>query len=596
MFFCLETEVLHRRRILQILAGTGIGSPLFHRAITAMMDEQDPLTIDSLKRAEWITNAPLDDDQRTAILNAVNRNQQQFTALRTLPLDPATPPALFFQTVAKPPSEIKITRNAQPIENAVGLRPNCDEQIAFLPVTELSSLIRSRKISSVELTKLYLDRIKKYGPMLRCTVTTTDELAMRQAEKADAEITAGVYRGPLHGIPWGAKDLISIPGYPTTWGIPHFKERVLEDTATVAARLAQAGAVLVAKLSLGALAMGDMWYGGKTRNPWNPKTGSSGSSAGSASATAAGLVGFSLGSETLGSITSPAKQCGVTGFRPTFGRVSRHGCMPLSWSMDKIGPICRSVEDCALVFDSIHGADGHDATATDRPFQWPTKQTVAGLKIGYQRSSRNADRPRPELEILKGLGCELVELGPPPEFENYRTLATIINVEGASVFDTLLRDGHTEGWNAWESIFHSAQFVTAVDYLRLQRLRTQLMKDFEDYIRPVDALVNVFEIFHTNLAGHPSIVLPREFRELRRGGGHRPIPVTLTGHLNDDERLLFLAHQFQNQLSAHLKRPELDNWLAQFEAGDLDPKPETESPETEGGSAIKPAPTKPSKK
>ena len=592
----MEYEVLHRRGILRILAGTGVGSPLLHRAIAALMDDQELLTIDSLKRAEWITDAPLDADQRTAVLEAVNRNRQQIAALRKLPLDATTPPALSFQTVAGPPTRIDILRNAQPIENVAGPRPKTDEQVAFLPLTELSALVRSRKITSVELTNIYLDRLNRYSPMLRCTVTVTKALALRQAEKADAEISAGIYRGPLHGIPWGAKDLISVPDYPTTWGIPHFKDRVLDQTATVASRLEQAGAVLIAKLSLGALAMGDMWFGGKTRNPWNPKTGSSGSSAGSASATAAGLVGFSLGSETLGSITSPAKQCGVTGFRPTFGRVSRHGCMPLSWSMDKIGPICRSVEDCALVFDAIHGADGQDATATDRPFQWPTNAHISDFKIGYQRSSRNPDRPRPELEILKKLGCELVELGPPPEFENYRTLATIINVEGASVFDTLLRDGHTEGWNEWETIFQSAQFVTAVDYLRLQRLRTQLMNDFEEYIRPVDALVNVFEIFHTNLAGHPSIVLPREFRDLRRGAGQRAIPVTLTGHLNDDERLLLLAHQFQKQLSSHLKRPALDDWLAQFEAGELDPKTDTESSDQKEGAESQPSSKKTPKK
>ena len=564
---------MHRRHVLRILAGTGIGAPALHRAISVLVKAPDGLTAESLKEAEWITQIPLDDDERAAILKAVNDNSEQLASLRKIPLPASLPPAIQFQTVAPPPQPIKIGRDARPNDNVVGKLPAQKEQIPFLPVTILSGLIRSKQITSVELTRLYLDRLKKYSPMLRCSVTITEQLAVEQAKKADAEINSGISRGPLHGIPWGAKDLISVPGYPTTWGIPYLKDRVLDEKATVAKRLEEAGAVLIAKLSLGALAMGDMWFGGKTRNPWNPKAGSSGSSAGSASATAAGLVGFSLGSETLGSITSPAKQCGVTGFRPTFGRVSRFGCMPLAWSMDKIGPICRSAEDCALVFDAIHGADGQDITATDRPFDWPHKINLKGLKIGYQPSTRNPDRARPELELLENIGCQLVELGPPPEFENYRALANIIDIEGASVIDVLLREGHTEGWNSWKNIFQSAQFISAVDYLRLQRLRTRLMVEFEEYIRPVDALVNVFEIFHTNFAGHPSVVLPRDFSDLR-SGGKRPVPMTLTGQLNQDDKLLAIAHAVQNELTAHLQQPPLDDWLVKYESGELDKKPE----------------------
>ncbi len=282
--------------------------------------------------------------------------------------------------------------------------------------------------------------------------------------------------------------------------------------------------MLVAKLSLGALAMGDQWFGGKTRNPWNPVRGSSGSSAGSAAATVAGLVGFSLGSETLGSILSPCTRCGATGFRPTFGRVSRAGCMPLSWSMDKIGPICRSVEDCALVFDAIHGADGLDATANNYPFQWPLQTSVKGMKVGYGKS-RKPLAEREDLATLQELGCELVELDLPTDIP-LRALTSIIDVEGASVFDQLLRNGETEGWNQWPEIFRAANQISAVDYVRFQRARTLLMLEFEQAIEGVDVLVNMRDLVHTNLTGHPSIVMPVGYREADDGG---TTPVTI-GH------------------------------------------------------------------
>ena len=282
-------------------------------------------------------------------------------------------------------------------------KPGTDDDLAFLPLAKLAHLVRTKQVSSVELTKLYLDRLKKYDPALLCVVSLTEELALKQAKQADEEIAAGKYRGPLHGIPWGAKDLIAYPGYKTTWGAGPYKDQTLDTKATVAKRLEEAGAVLVAKLTLGALAMGDQWFGGMTRNPWNVKEGSSGSSAGSAAAVAAGLVGFAIGSETLGSIVSPCTRCGVTGLRPTFGRVSRHGCMTLSWTMDKLGPIARSVEDCALVFGAIHGADGLDPTAVDRPFDWPAKKGPKGLKVGYFETKKSPDE-RKELKMLKDLG------------------------------------------------------------------------------------------------------------------------------------------------------------------------------------------------
>ncbi len=319
-----------RRNILQVLAGLGIGTTAFQRALAADVEKAVAITPERIEQAEWIAGLKLSEDDRKALVGALTRSQGQFRALRAVKLANAVAPALAFNPAPwLPPSPDGRRGSVEPISQAAPRRPDKADDLAFLPVTALAALVRNRQVSSVELTKLYLERLKKHDPTLHCVVTLTDELALKQAERADREIAAGRYRGPLHGIPWGAKDLIAYPGYKTTWGAAPFKDQKLETKATVARRLEDAGAVLVAKLSLGALAMGDLWFGGLTRNPWNPKAGSSGSSAGSASATVAGLVGFALGSETLGSIVSPCRVCGASGLRPTFGRVSRHGCMTL---------------------------------------------------------------------------------------------------------------------------------------------------------------------------------------------------------------------------------------------------------------------------
>ena len=579
--------MINRRNLLKALAATGIGTTVFHRAAVAMATQVGEFDKSALQQAAWVTDMELSDEAAESILASVKDTSKKLAALRKIELTADIAPAIHFQTLpSDSPVTTQVARNAVPVESVSGQLPGSDEEIAFLPVTELSALIRDKKISSRRLTEIYLKRIEKYAPMLRCVVTATTDLAMKQSERADSEIAAGVYRGPLHGIPWGAKDLIDVPGYPTTWGIPYHKQRVVENTATVAERLDAAGAVLVAKTSLGALAMGDVWFEGKTRNPWNPKTGSSGSSAGSASGTVAGLFGFSLGSETLGSITSPAKRCGASGFRPTFGRVSRHGCMPLSWTMDKIGPICRSAEDCALVFDAIHGADGRDMTAKNFDFQWPAEVETKGLKVGYTKGRRGIDK-RPDLMLMKELGCELVEVELPKTIP-VQTLANIINVEGASVFDQLLRDNETEGWNAWPRIFRSAQFISAIDYLRMMRLRSVLMQEFEKMMSGVDLLCNVFDIFHTNLTGHPSLVIPRDYRDENSNQegsdgagpiGKRPLHITLTGQLNDDRTVLAVGRACQQKLDAHLKRPPLDQWLLKYSANEIDEKSMNESGE-----------------
>ncbi len=557
--------MIHRRKLLKLIAATGIGNEVFHRAIAVTANDRN-LTRESLQQAAWVSDLELSDQQYDQILTAVNNHCTQLESLRNSDLDYETEPAFQFQTRAARQANPAINRQVHPRQQEdIGL-PADDESIALLPVSRLSRLLQTRQLSSQRLTAIYLNRLRKYGPMLRCVVNLTEPLAIKQAARADQEIAAGNYRGPLHGIPWGAKDLISVPGYPTTWGMPQYQDRVIDEQATVYRRLEDAGAVLVAKLSLGAIAMGDRWYEGRTRNPWNPARGSSGSSAGSAAATVAGLVGFSLGTETLGSITSPSRVCGSCGFRPTFGRVSRFGCMPLSWTMDKVGPICRSAEDCALVFAAIHGADALDSTAEDAAFDWPMEFEPGGLKIGY--SAARAERQKKYLECLQALGFELVEVELPSTIP-VRTLANIIDIEAACGFDKLLREGKTEGWNDWPQIFRAAQYIPAIEYVRMMRLRTKLMIEFEQFMSRVDLLFNVFDVFHTNLTGHPSIVVPAGFRE-SRSGGQQPVTVSFTGHLNDDARLLAVADRFSQSLEAEQVKPDLDSWLDKYNSGELD--------------------------
>lgn len=571
-FFVIEqtaSRMLNRRDLLTSIAATGIGSALFHRSAAALLAQD--LNVDSIKQAEWITGLELTDEQRDDILKKVRRTNTAMESLRKIELTYDVPMAIRFAPTSQFKQLDDVTREAEPTEAVAIVLPKTEEEIAFLPVHRLAWLVRTQKISSVQLTRIYLKRLKKYSPMLRCVVTLTEELATEQAGRADAEISAGRYRGPLHGIPWGAKDLIAVKGYPTSWGIPYHKDRELDTTATVAQRLDAAGAVLVAKLSMGALAQGDKWFGGMTRCPWNPKIGSSGSSAGSACSVVSGLVGFTLGSETLGSIISPSIRCGASALRPTFGRVSRDGCMPLSWSLDKIGPICRSLEDCALVFDAIHGSDGKDLTAGNYEFEWPSKKNLTNLRVGYAKSKRRKDEDRQELTILRDLGCELVEVTLPKSLP-FSALFSIIDVEAATVFDDLLRAGHTEGFNTWDNSFRAAQYVSAVDYVRIQRTRTLLIKQFDEAIADVDVLVNMNDLVQTNFTGHPSVVMPIEYRE--RNGAKSPRPVTLSGHLNDDERLLAIASTFQAKITAHLEHPDLDSWLEKFETGELDEKKE----------------------
>lgn len=548
---------LTRRQLLGTLGAMGVGSPVFQRALAAQVQRTSQVTPDMIKQAEWIAGIELPEDVRRSTAQAVSGLLADFEALRAVKLDNSVAPALVFQPApwlvpAGKPDRGKV----KPSKEVTTPKPDTADKLAFASISELSSLLKSRQITSVELTKIYLERLKKFDPVLHCVVNLTEDLALKSAENADREIAARKYRGPLHGVPWGAKDLIAYPGYKTTWGAKPFQDQTIATKATVAQRLEDAGAVLVAKLALGAIAMGDRWFGGMCRNPWNPKTGSSGSSAGSASATAAGCVPFALGSETRGSIVSPSTVCGTTGLRPTFGRVSRHGCMALSWSMDKIGPLCRSVEDCALVFGAIHGADGLDAAAVDRPFNWPCPRDLRSIRVGYVES----DRVRPELDVLKKLGVQLVPIKMPSKYP-VRALGFILSAEAAAAFDDLTRAGITDGLNTWPRTFRSAEFIPAVEYIRANRVRTLLMQEMDAIMAQVDLYVGGGrdELSITNLTGHPTLVMPNGFA--KNGDLETPRSITFTARLFGETELLAVGQAYQEATGFHLKHPPMERWL-----------------------------------
>jgi Asp-tRNA(Asn)/Glu-tRNA(Gln) amidotransferase A subunit family amidase len=544
-----------RRHILQLLASIGVGSTVFQRALAADAEKATAITAEMIQQAEWVAGLQLAENDRKTLAGSLNQAMRDYETLRKVPLPNHVPLALAFQPAPwLPPADDRSRGTVEPSGQAAPKKPEAADDLAFLPVTALAALVRTRQVSSVELTKLYLERLHKYDPVLRCVVTYTEELALKQAERADQEIAAGRYRGPLHGIPWGAKDLIAYPGYKTTWGAAPFKEQTLDLKATVARRLEEAGAVLVAKLTLGALAMGDRWFGGMTRSPWNPKQGSSGSSAGSACTAAAGLVGFAIGSETLGSIVSPCSQCGATGLRPTFGRVSRYGCMTLAWSMDKLGPIARSVEDCALVFGAIHGFDGLDPSAVDRPFTWPSRREFGTIKVGYIERPGQANEPA-HLRVLRDLGVQLVAIKLPDKYP-VSALRIILDTEAATAFDEVTRQGITEGLNSWPQTFRKGEFVPAVEYLRANRIRSLVMREMDEVMAKVDLYVGGNDLLLANLTGHPTVVLPDGFR--KQDEIETPTPIKFTGRLYGEAELLAVAHAYQQATGVHLRRPPMD--------------------------------------
>lgn len=489
-------------------------------------------------------------------------NRAGYQALRSVPLDNATAPVLTF----RPSPPAALTQQAQqaiPWHYPTVRLPDDRADLAFYSIAELGALLRTQQITSVELTRFFLDRMQTYAPRLHCVINYTEARAMAAAERADREIAAGHWRGPLHGIPYGAKDLFAVPGVPTTWGAKPFADQVLDETATVIQKLDAAGAVLIAKLSLGALAWGDVWFGGTTRNPWNLSQGSSGSSAGSASAVAAGLVPFALGTETLGSIVSPSHRCGVTGLRPTFGRVSRHGAMALSWSMDKVGPIVRSSDDAARVFDAIRGSDGHDPTVRDLPFNYTGAVDWSALRIGYVASAfegdhRGAAADRAVLDTLRQLGAQLVPIELPDL--PVGAMRIILSAEAAAAFDQLTRAGSDDQLvrqirRAWPNVFRASRSIPAVEYINANRLRavlmarmTRLLADIDVYVCPTYRGNN---LLITNLTGHPSVVLPNGFGE----DGQQPKSITFMGRLYGEASLLAVTGAYQQATDFHMRRP-----------------------------------------
>ncbi len=526
--------------------------------------EKSNISESVIASAEQLIGLTFSGAERDSMIDDLADNLESYQNLRAIELDNSVPPSIQFNPIPMgfevPHGGSRLLAGPPSIEDA----PSDAEELAFYSVRDLSELIRTRKITSTELTKLYLARLKRHGPKLECVITLTEELALEQARRADEEIAAGNHRGYLHGIPYGAKDLLAVEGYKTTWGAEPYKDQNREETATVIKKLEEAGAVLVAKLTLGALAWGDVWYGGMTRNPWDAEQGSSGSSAGPASATAAGLVAFAIGTETWGSIVSPSTRCGTTGLRPTYGRVSRAGAMALSWSMDKIGPICRTVEDCALVFDAIRGPDGIDQSVLDAPFDYDSRVDLASLRIGYLKEAFEEDYSFKDtdaatLETLRELGVELVPIEL-PDLPVY-SMAFVLSAEAAAAFDELTRSGRDDLMvrqikNAWPNVFRSSRFIPAVEYIQANRLRHELIQQMHDLMEGVDLYVAPSfgggNLLLTNLTGHPCVVLPNGFDE----EGH-PRSISFIGRLYDEATILEVANSYQKATDFHLKHPAL---------------------------------------
>jgi Asp-tRNA(Asn)/Glu-tRNA(Gln) amidotransferase A subunit family amidase len=539
------------------------------------------ITKEMMHNAEKLIGIELTDKQEETALPGVNRSLDSFEVLRKIDVPLDTEPAIVFHPAlpgfhvkkAGAKTKFKFGRNEPAQFKSV-------DDLAFATVPQLAELIRAKKVSSVELTKMYLGRLKRFGPKLLCVVTLTEDLAMKQAQDADNDLKRGHYRGPLHGVPWGAKDLFATRGIKTTWGAEPYRDQMIDYDATVVERLRAAGAVLVAKLSMGALAQGPKWFGGVTRNPWVPdedRLGSSGSSAGPASATAAGLVGFSIGTETLGSIVSPSSRCGVTGLRPTYGRVSRFGAMGLSWTMDKIGPICRGVEDCAAALDAIYGPDDRDITVGTEAFNWSPATPLSSLRVAYLKSEFDGagfqpqnDQQRQQFEQRKamyhealtalekaGVKMTAIEL---PKFST-QNIRFLLTAEAATAFDDITRDGRVNqlsGQDAgdWPNTFRTSRFIPAVEYLRAQRARVLLMREMDKLMSNWDVFVSPApgsaSLTITNLTGHPAVCVPCGFLN------NLPQAIMFTGGLYDEASPLRVALAFEQATKWHTMHPKVD--------------------------------------
>ena len=626
---------LDRRGFLAACRGVGITSALLPGTLytlAAQAQESAPdsksaellkITAEMLDQAAMLAGVgPFTDVQKKMMLDGLNEQRGDYERIRALKMPNSVPPAYVFHpqpaaTAQRPRIEAEKPKPAAWTPHAQVHAPARIEDLAFASISELASLLLARQITSVALTNMYLARLKRYDPKLHFVITRTEERALAQAKAADAEIAAGKYRGPLHGIPWGAKDLLAVKGYPTTWGAGGFEHQSFDEDATVVERLEAAGAVMVAKFTLGALAMGDKWFGGRTRNPWNPEQGSSGSSAGSASAVAAGCVAFAIGSETLGSISSPSTRCGDTGLRPTFGLVPRTGAMALSWTMDKLGPIARSVEDCALVLEAIHGPDGKDASVYPAEFRWERGLDWKKLRIGYLKSEFDAASPlklretkanetveekkkredhnaglqagrarrdydrryeQAALDKLRGMGVKLipVELPKLP----YDAMVPLLTAEAAAAFDDLTMTGRDrllteQGIEDWPNAFRVARLYPAVEYIQANRARTLAIRGVTELFEKVDIVVTPStetQLIATNLTGHPALILPNGLRgdDAPRppkiddgnhddiGGPGTPVSLTFLAAHYQEAKLAAFANAYQQATGFHKLHPKLD--------------------------------------
>lgn len=557
-----------RRAFIERCGALGVASTLFPGVLWARVAGGEEITDASIIAAAEIAGVSFSDEDRALMLAGLKTQTAQLAALQQITLDNSVAPAMIFSPLPHPDAVPKGPQRPVIMSRQVPRSAPANlESLSYAPLTELADLVRRRQVTSVQLTTMYLDRLARLDPQLLCATTVTRERALDKARTADTEIAARRYKGPLHGIPWGAKDLLAVKGHPTTWGTPPYRDQMLDYDATVVQRLDAAGAVLIAKLTLGELAQGDRWYGGMTRNPWKLDQGSSGSSAGPASATAAGCMGFAIGSETLGSISSPSTRCGVTGLRPTFGRVPRTGAMALSWSMDKLGPLARSVEDCALIFAAMHGPDGADQTVHAAPFNWDGNAPLAGLRVGYVKSAfdapvdRHPTKPFDDaaLDTLRGLGLDLIPVEIPDL--NYNAMRIILTAEAGAAFDELTRSGRVrelvqQGAGAWPNSFRTARFIPAVDYLNANRVRTLAIQQWDTLMQTVDVIVaptNSGQLTATNLTGHPAVILPNGFRPT----DGTPVSLTFLGRLFGEESLLRVANAYQKATPHHTKHPAL---------------------------------------
>ena len=555
------------------MASSSSDDPVNEDSITSLTSgspvDESNVTMRTLEEAEKLAGIQFTRSERKQMLKTIDE-QRSILAARVAqgPLPNQLPPAEIFRARVPGTSIDRVTDQGDPWEDLpdAGDCPTEDADLAFAPVWKLGQWLRDRKVTSERLTRLALDRLRQHDPQLHCVITITDEIAMDQARVADREIAAGNWRGPLHGVPWGAKDIIDTRSVRTTWGAEPFKDRVATENAFVVDRLDQAGAVLVAKLAVGALAYGDVWFGGTCRNPFDPEQGSSGSSAGSASATAAGLVPFTLGTETYGSIVSPCMRCGATGLRPTFGRVARNGVMALCWTLDKIGPICRSVLDTAIVLKAINGADPLDPSSVDEPFSFDPGQSAKGLKLGYDPAWFQGDEHRTDraaLEAASAAGVELVEVKLPKM--NTAPLLVPLFAEAAASFEELTRSGQDDALTrqddqAWPNTFRQNWFIPATELVQSSRVRRQVMDVMQAFMNDGDPGIDAIMcpsfaanlLLITNATGHPSLVMRSGFTD-----EGRPTGTTLIGRLFDEGTLCRIGRALEERLDVADRRPEL---------------------------------------